>query len=232
MAPYHYTLEGWIIKRRCHIYKLWLRVGMAWFIIMVLYVSNYWFQVITTMPSEAVLHYILSPLSCMPLTGVVHEEWTWMRAGQAGQAVGLKYLRELQLNILCVDHLIVVDNWLVSEWEKRPSNYAPYHYQLFSSLFALLTRLSIGIWSFHICALIMLRTTNHNLQKLYKWTSLPLGVWKRLNSFMCRIKSHRSTFGQCAIQIHQTERVGTVLSVTAYVHDSAYVCDLYLYTVG
>ena len=34
------------------------------------------------------------------------------------------------------------------------------------------------------------------------------------------IKSHRSTFGQCAIRIHQTERVGTVLSVTAYVHET------------
>ena len=160
-------------------------VGMACFIMMVLYISNYWFQVITTTPSEAVLHYILSPLSSMPLTGVVHDEWTWMRAGQGGQAVGLKYLGELQLkHTMCwPSHSC---GRLAGRWmeEKRPSNYASYHYQLFSSLFALLTRLSIGIWSFHICALIMLRTYNQlQLAKAVKVDISPTWSMKTTEQF-------------------------------------------------
>ena len=45
----------------------------------------------------------------------------------------------------------------------------PYHYQSFSSLLALLTRFSIGIWSFSTCALIIMLQANYNLVEYMKY---------------------------------------------------------------
>jgi len=76
----------------------------------------------------------------------------------------------------------------------------------------------------HTCTLITLQA-NYNLltskgYMKYQVDITPTWSTNTTEQFHVTIKSHRSTLGQCAIHIHQTERVGTVLSVTAYVHET------------